>query len=284
MAYKKFNKIIGLVIWYHPGEKEVSAIQLYNKDIERVIVVDNSEADNRALCAALGNVVYIPLMANKGIAAALNRGCQEAKRLGAEWVLTMDQDSRWDQQTLCQYIEEAEEYEGFEKVGIFSPFHDCDGTPEKHKKEGRFQEMKIIMCSGNLLRLEAWEAAYGFKEDFFIDCVDDEISCHIRALGWQIIRTNRILLTHHLGNGPTMVKIIHHPYTAHPAWRYYYRGRNMLRMAQLYPDMGKYYRRHALKELKRLLIYDWNDDKRDKLRQYIRGLREGMHQYTPACN
>lgn len=283
MAYKKFNKIVGLVIWYKPGAKEVEAIKLYNNDVEQVIVVDNSDTDNSALCAGIANAKYISLGGNKGIAAALNRGCEEAMRAGAQWVLTMDQDSRWDQQSVRQYIEEAEGYEGFEKVGIFSPFHDCDGTPDRHKKDGKYQEMKIIMCSGNLLRLEAWKAAKGFKEDFFIDCVDDEISCHLRALGWLIVRTNRILLTHHLGNGAQIVKIIHHPYTSHPAWRYYYRGRNMLRMAQLYPEMAKYYRGHALKELKRLLIYDWNDDKRDKLRQYMRGLKEGLQKYPPQC-
>lgn len=284
MEYARFNRIVGLVIWYNPTKKEVQALSLYNTDLERVIIVDNSATDNSRLCAALDNITYIPFLSNKGIAAALNRGCAEAESMGAEWVLTMDQDSLWNQQRLREYIAEAALYEDFDKVGIFSPFHDCDGTPEKHKKIGRFQEMKIIMCSGNLLRIRAWKQANGFKEDFFIDCVDDEISCHIRQLGWQIIRTNRIMLTHHLGNGVQIVKIIQHPYTAHPAWRYYYRGRNMLRMAQLYPEMAKYYRGHALKEMKRLLLYDWNNDKTDKLRNYTRGLREGLQTYPPRCN
>ena len=52
----------------------------------------------------------------------------------------------------------------------------------------------------------------------------------------------------------------------------------MLYMAQLYPEMAKYYRGHALKELKRLLLYDWTD-KHNKLRHYTRGLVEGMKRY-----
>lgn len=284
MGYEKFNKIVGLVVWYNPTEKEVTTMKLYHPHVEHVIVVDNSTADNRALLAGLEHVTYLSSGENRGIAAALNTGCKEAQKLGAEWVLTMDQDSQWSQQTVQEYIAEAAQYEEFDKVGIFSPFHDCDGTPERHKKYGRFQEMQIIMCSGNLLRLKAWEEAGGFKENFFIDCVDDEISCHLRQLGWRIIRTNRILLTHHLGNGIQIVKLIHHPYTAHPAWRYYYRGRNMLWMAQLYPEMAKYYRGHALKEMKRLWLYDWQDDKWDKLKQYRRGLREGLRKYPYPCN
>ena len=278
MEYGRFNHIIGIVVWFNPTEKEKEALRLYNEDLEKVIIVDNSAEDHHALCADISNAVYLSHRNEHGIAGALNMGCKEALRLGAEWVLTMDQDSRWDQASLRDYIEEAAQYELFDRVGIFSPFHDCDGMPEKHKKIGRFQEMKIIMCSGNLLRLRAWQEAGGFKEGFFIDCVDDEISCHLRQLGWTIIRTNRILLTHRLGNGVTIVKIIHHPYTAHPAWRYYYRGRNMLYMAQLYPEMAKYYRGHAIKEMKRLLLYDWTD-KRNKLRYYTRGLWEGLKRY-----
>ena len=279
MEYGKFKHIIGIVVWFNPTEREKETLRLYNSQLEKVIIVDNSANDNHAMCADIDNAVYLSHRNERGIAGALNIGCQEALRLGADWVLTMDQDSRWDQSTLPEYIAEAEQYEHFDQVGIFSPFHDCDGTPEKHKKIGRFQEMKIIMCSGNLLRLKAWQEAGGFKEKFFIDCVDDEISCHLRRLGWTIIRANNILLTHRLGNGVTIVKVIHHPYTAHPAWRYYYRGRNMLYMAQLYPEMARYYRGHAVKEMKRLLLYDWTD-KRNKLRYYTRGLWEGMKRYT----
>ena len=194
--------------------------------------------------------------------------------MGAEWVLTMDQDSRWDKHSVPQYIAEAEQYEAFDHVAIFAPFHDCDGHPETHKRPGRFQQLRIIMCSGNLLRLKAWQEVGGFREDFFIDSVDDEICCHLCQKGWQIIRTNEILLTHHLGNGVQIVKIIHHPYTSHAAWRYFYIARNMRWMVQLYPEMRKYYKKYLRKELKRLVLYDW-DDKCNKIKNYMRGLRAG---------
>jgi len=284
MAFRKFNKIVSLVIWYKPRAKEVEAVKLYNKDVEQVIIVDNSDTDNGALCAEIANVTYIPLMENKGIAAALNRGCEEAKHLGAEWVLTMDQDSRWDQHSVRQYIEEAEKYEGLDEVGIFSPFHDCDGTPERHHRKGRYELREVVMCSGNLLRLSAWQQTGGFREDFFIDLVDDEMCCHLYRLGWIVVRLNSIMLTHKLGNGVQFLGPTRHRYTPHPAWRYYYIGRNLIRIAKLYPEKAKYYRNHALKELKRLLLYDWNEDKHDKLCHYIRGLREGMHQFPPSCN
>lgn len=280
MVYKKFNRIVGLVIWYNPSQKEGQTVTLYNRDLERVIIVDNSDTDNRQFCAHMDNITYIPCMGNKGIATALNIGCREAVRMGADWILTMDQDSRWDQFSVKQYIEEASQYELFDKVAIFSPYHDCDGTPEKHHRTGRFESRKVVMCSGNLLRLSAWQQTGGFRDDFFIDLVDDEICCHVHRLGWDVIRTNEILLTHSLGNGVRYVGPTQHPYTPHPAWRYYYIGRNMRYMTQLYPEMTHYYNSRARKEMKRLLLYDF-EDKCAKLSRFIRGLREGKQPYPP---
>lgn len=274
MEFGRFRNIIGVVVWFHPAQKEVEALEWYRNDLSQVIIVDNSETNNDALVASLPNVRYLSLGENKGIAAALNVGCQEAQKMGAEWVLTMDQDSLWNQHSFRQYVAEAAQYADFDQVGIFAPFHDCDGHPQTHKRPGRFQTLRIIMCSGNLLRLKAWQEAGGFREDFFIDSVDDEICCHMRQLGWRIVRTNEILLTHRLGNGVQIVKIIHHPYTAHNAWRYYYIARNMRWMKQMYPEMAPYYGKYLRKELKRLVLYDW-DDKRNKIKNYLRGLRDG---------
>ena len=274
MESVSYNQIYAVTIWYHPMSQEADVIRLYQPDVAGVIVVDNSEEDNSALLADNPSVVYLPLRENKGIAAALNVGCSKALELGAVWALTMDQDSQWNQHTVKQYIAEVNEYADIERTAIFSPFHDCDGHPETHKRPGRFQELRIIMCSGNLLRLQAWQEANGFREDFFIDSVDDEICCHLRNLGWKIVRANEIFLTHHLGNGVQIVKIIRHPYTSHAAWRYYYIARNMRRMKHMYPEMSKYYAKCLRKELKRLCLYDWSD-KCNKIRNYLKGLRDG---------
>lgn len=278
MAYAKINPLMALVVWYKPTDQERDAVRLYEKEVDKVIIVDNSSESHEALADTLSNVEYVSLGENKGIATALNRGCALAMDKGAEWILTMDQDSLWNQQSVRDYIAEAEQYEEGDKVGIFSPYHDCDGTPEKHSRKGRFEKRMTLMCSGNLLRLNAWKAMGGFKDNFFIDLVDDEICCHLWQEGWQVVRLNHICLTHHLGQGVKHL-IFKHPYTPHPAWRYYYIGRNLQRMIQLYPEHAHYYRHHAYKELKRLCLYDWHD-KWAKLSNYLRGWHEGTKKYS----
>lgn len=270
MASGNFDKLYAVVVWYHPTAREYEAIGLYKEDVAQVIVVDNSETDNRQLIEDGSRITYLPLMQNTGIAAALNKGCEMALEAGAEWVLTMDQDSRWDQQSVRDYLREAAQYEEMDKVAIFSPFHDCDGKPEKHHRTGRFEVKEMVMCSGNLLRLKAWQEAGGFREDFFIDIVDEEICCHLRQLGWQVVRTNRILLTHHLGGGVRYAGPTKHRYTSHPAWRYFYIARNIRRMLHLYPDMRPYYKHQVYKYLKRICLYDF-ENKWDKLKSFYKG-------------
>ena len=281
MVYERFNTIIGVVVWFQPTAQEREALQLYHTYLEKVIIVDNSDTDHSALCADIENAVYLSHRNEHGIAGALNIGFREAERLGAQWVLTMDQDSLWNQSSLRDYIAEAQQYSHFEKVGIFSPYHDCGEREDRHRSENRFQALPIVMASGNLVRLQAWKEAQGFNEPFFIDYVDFEFDEHIRQLGWTIVRTNTITLTHRLGNGAKKLPLSRRTYTAHPAWRYFYRGRNALHMSQLYPSRRSFYIRRVLKELKRLCLYEWTD-KGAKLRQYIRGIRQGLQPYQHA--
>ena len=253
------DKIIAVTVWYNPEPSDAQTIALYNRDVCSVIVVDNSAADNASFIHAipgLDNVEYIPLLENTGIAKAQNVGCKRALELGAEWALTMDQDSQWTKHTVSQFITEANQYELIGKVGIITPYHDVDGDPTQHHLNGRFELKNVVMSSGNLLRLKAWQQAGGFREDFFIDSVDDEMCCHIRQLGYIVVRANNIFLSHHLGEPIRIVPVIHHEYIPHKAWRYYYIARNIRRMMRLYPDLQKYYAKAMRKYVKRLLLYD----------------------------
>jgi len=266
---------IAVVVWYHPSTAEQQAVFCYCHDVRQVIIVDNSDEDNRALSASLPNTIYVPNLRNAGIAAALNQGCQQAAQMGAEWILTMDQDSIWQPYSVAQYMEECNRYDNQSQVAIFAPFHLSGGHQAKHLAKARFEIINTVMCSGNLLRTQAWQQAGGFREDFFIDLVDDEINCHVRALGWSIIRTNAITLTHQLGSGVQQVGVTHHHYTSHSTWRFYYIARNMVYILRLYPSERHYYHHQRWKVLKRLFLYE-KDEKGKKIATFLRGWRDGL--------
>ncbi len=272
------NNTIAVVVWYNPTSNEQQAVMHYCHDVRHVIIVDNSNTDNQTLSHSIPNSTYLPNKRNLGIAAALNIGCHQAVQLGAEWILTMDQDSLWKQWSVAQYINECNQYDNISQVAIFSPFHLSGGHQAKHLEQARFETINTVMCSGNLLRAQAWLQTGGFREDFFIDLVDDEINCHLRQLGWTIIRANAVALDHQLGNGVECVGPTHHHYTSHATWRFYYIGRNMVHMLHLYPTERKYYHHQRWKVLKRLFLYE-STDKCKKIATFIRGWKDGLHSY-----
>lgn len=276
MASRKFNNIVAVLVWYQPTTHDAELLSCYGEDVSRLIIVDNSEKDNRSLLANYSFVDYLPLGSNKGIATALNQGFQKAMTYGADWVLTMDQDSQWKHGGLTQFVQEAEQYADFDQVGIFSPLHETGKVIRAHKIAQQFEPRQMVMTSGNLVRVSAWEQAKGYREDFFIDCVDDEFDCHLLQLGWQIIRINTTRLSHPLGEGTQRLLRSKHTYTTHPAWRYFYIARNLRAMAQLYPHRSHYYKRRLRRELKRLFIYDWTPDKWKKIATFVKGYRKNL--------
>ena len=86
-----------------PNREFVKNIGTYSPFVAKTIVVDNSADDNSHILTEVAGVEYIPLMANLGIATALNIGYKRAADLGAAWVLTMDQDSWFDGNAAISY-------------------------------------------------------------------------------------------------------------------------------------------------------------------------------------
>lgn len=72
--------------------------------MDKVYIIDNSSNNNSSLIKIIPNAVYIPNYNNLGIAKALNQGCEAAKQDGFDWVLTMDQDSFFEETQLNKFI------------------------------------------------------------------------------------------------------------------------------------------------------------------------------------
>ncbi len=63
----------------------------------------------------LSNIKYYSMQGNKGIAAALNKGVHMAYKDGFDYLLTMDQDSKFNEGILNKYVKEAEKQFGMDE-------------------------------------------------------------------------------------------------------------------------------------------------------------------------
>jgi rhamnosyltransferase len=194
-------RIFGVVVLYEPKSEFLDNAFYLSRFVEKLYLVDNSEsrvwgAKQRDFIASSPNVEYIPFGGNKGVAYALNFGAQKALSEGANWLLTMDQDSAFVENGLPVLVDFAQRCDP-KRVGIVSPVHWVSGICPLPCEE--VVEVLVTMTSGNLVSLQAYKEVGGWREDFFIDSVDHEFCLRLQKRGFKVICYRASVLRHNLG-------------------------------------------------------------------------------------
>jgi rhamnosyltransferase len=88
-------------------------------------------------------------------------------------------------------------------------------------------DLDVVITSGMVVRRSLFDELGGFREEFFVDCVDQDFCLRLRRGGKRIVQDKRILLPHALG------ALTEHRFligrvrvTHHPTWRLYWVIRN----------------------------------------------------------
>ena len=259
-------KKAAVVIWYNPRPEFVENIRSFLGHVQAVIVVDNSEGDNSHLLGGLERVQYFPQLENKGIAAALNIGCEIAKQLGVEWVLTMDQDSSFDPSDISTLISLVSTIEADSAIAIFAP-------GKAKTASGKSSDRDSVITSGSLLHLMAWEKVGGFNEELFIDQVDHEFCFRLRREGFRIIAHSGIRMRHQIGDPITRTFFGRRVFsTNHSHIRRYYMVRNRLFMRRAFKDFKKPYVKMITTDFFKILFLE--KDKKRKIFAMAAGIRD----------
>lgn len=266
-------RIAGVVVFYRPKEESLYNLHSYLAQVERLYVVDNSEQpDSRyhELLSALTAVEVIPNQGNAGVAHALNLGAERALADGCDFLLTMDQDSLAEP-GMVETMLACLAGRAPEMVGMLSPFHLTRSGP-KFPAE-MCSDVMTPMTSGCLLNLAAFRQVGPFRDDFFIDFVDNEYCLRLRRAGYAVLRANRAVLYHRVGDtkkyGPFIA-------THHSPVRRYYKTRNRLWVFREYLST---FPGHCLFDLVRLAkevvsILLFEREKGKKLLMMIGGVRD----------
>ncbi|MGL5125358.1 MAG: glycosyltransferase [Fusobacteriaceae bacterium] len=247
-------KISGVVVWYNPTAEEVNNIKSYIDELNSLFIVDNSDISNLSLLDELGNkqkINYIPNYENLGIAKALNIGCEKAITEKNEWILTMDQDSSFNNNFDTFLTSIKDKLSKNEKIAIFAP-------KTSILKNGGYKNK--VITSGNLVQLKAWREVDGFQEDFFIDEVDHDFSFRISKKGYSIYQFNNVIMKPKLGDsksfeifGKKIFSSMNHGYI-----RKYYITRNRFEMIQRYPEIKKEYLNAIMRDFIKMVLIEKN--------------------------
>lgn len=262
-------KIDAVVVLYRPTAENIANILQYAPLFHRFFVMDNSEpADETAWQPLLRmpNVRAVRMGGNRGIAAALRRGLALAAEDGADYCLTMDQDSIFPTERMPEieaYLTRADARE----YGIIAL--NVNGSGE----ERGLVPVKVWITSGNFIHMGNYAGIDGFREELFIDSVDFDLDHQFHAIGKKIAYIGEISLRHRIGAPVqrTLFGLRTVTVTNHSPVRCYYRFRNNY---VLYHEDKAFYRdiyRADRKQFWKIMLFE--RDKRAKWKMIRLGIR-----------
>ncbi len=269
----KSTKIAGVVVLYNPTDKDISNINSYISDIDILYVIDNSINNNEKRLPKNKKIKYIFNNENQGIPKPLNTAANLARKLGYSWLLTMDQDTHFNDGVIKEIKKRILEYDT-EKIGIITPWHK---TKLKVKKPtDKVDHPLDVMTSGNFVNLDIHKKINGFKEFLFIDGVDIEYCLNLKKHGYDILRFNDLEIDHNLGD------IFYKKFlwkdlliTNHSAMRRYYQCRNYHYIKDMYKNDFKDFCNVLVKVKSTILgIILYENQKLNKIKAYYKGYKD----------
>lgn len=233
------TSIAGVVILYFPDETDVIRnIKSYIDYLSVLFIIDNTGKKAEAIIREFKNnqkVTYISNFQNEGIAISLNKAGELAHQKGYQWLLTMDQDSFFENEEGKNYFSSFEYEFSFKKdIGVVAPSHFKEMVKDK---QGLHSDLVSVLTSGSLVQLKVWKQAGGFDERLFIDEVDHEYCYRVKKAGYRVVQFNNIFLNHQLGKKSEagyLGFISRRSRTIHSPERIYFMVRNYLYVKKQY--------------------------------------------------
>lgn len=225
--------VCAVFVTYFPDVGFVERLRQLVPQVTKVVIVDNTSADNCALdmkrlTQEFPKLAVVENRANRGIAAALNQGLDFAASEGYEWILTLDQDTQCNPEmvpTLLRLSETCQHKPLVIGSNYFDPQANRTKVSSSHQ-DGDYFEQKTVITSGSLIDVRMARSIGGFREDFFIDQVDHEFCLRARAHGHVIVISRKPVMTHSVGR----LGGVRLPFLGilpnHPPERKYYIARN----------------------------------------------------------
>lgn len=229
----KNKNIVAVVILYNPKEWVLENMVGYCSLLNNIVVVDNSEIPNKQLLEKISRRFKVNIIVNnenKGIATALNQGIEKALHLGAQWILTMDQDSCFGEDMLKDYFDVLYNINNQKRIAALGPNY------EKTFRLEEISKVETLITSGTLLNGQVFLQLKGYTEELFIDEVDNDFCYRAQLKGYELYRCNKIFMNHALGNERDITTIFgtQKKRNFHSPIRLYYIVRNSLYMALKY--------------------------------------------------
>lgn len=266
-------KLCAIVITYYPNIDEVkSNIYKYITHVDHLIIWNNTPSSDLKkheirLPAYADKVTFMSTGKNEGIGYAINRAIEYSIENNYTHLLTMDQDSEWDnfEDFLTEANNKSHEYY------IIAP-----NINNLYPRQKLYLEISSI-TSGTIYNLSIIKKIGPFNERFFIDAVDEEFGFRAYSHGYPTAILGLVNLKQKFG---VQKNFFSKQITEYNAFRTYYIVRNHLWIWRLYPSLRSFHLFKVFifdKTIKRVVtILLAEDNKRKKLLALLKGIKHGL--------
>lgn len=226
------TSVVAVVTVFRPESTPDLLVPLA-RQVEAVVVVDDGSGPEYAAVRdriRAGGVEVVELECNSGIAVALNTGIARALELGADAVVTFDQDSTVDDGFVDALLDARNRARAL-RIPTGPVVPEFFGTVSQAGRElapGVTLAAHAIQ-SGMLLDATVLDAVGGMDADLFIDLVDTDFELRCEDAGLPCIVAEGLRLPHRLGARYRFPgawgRLLPELMLSSP-FRYYYRARN----------------------------------------------------------
>ncbi|WP_294307051.1 glycosyltransferase [uncultured Chryseobacterium sp.] len=269
-------RLCTIIVLFYPEKVDLQkSLSAFTQETDYVFCWKNSSINKECLdlIESYSNVEIIGDETNVGIAKALNEGIKAAGLLAFTHVLTMDQDSYFDEGMITKYKSKIQQY-AEESIAIFgiNPIQD---NKLLYENSGKILDVTDTITSGSIFSIENFIKYGYFEEELFIDAVDYEYCYRLKKkYGLRTVVFNDVILNHSVGYiAKTNMGFSINNYSA---FRTYYIIRNQLSIWFRFPSQfPSYYkmtllRDHILFRIIKIILAEKN--KRIKLKSIFLGV------------
>lgn len=267
-------RILAFVITYYPDISLLRRnLDTFSEHVDHIVIWDNTptgDKDVSCIAKEYERTTYLSESENKGISYALNKAWYAAKTGGFDYLLTMDQDSIW--QDFKQFISIALSTES--PQGIYGP-----EVRERKTSPKTIEVVDYVITSGMLVPITILDHVGGYREDFFVDGIDLEFCLRAKTLGVKTYRLTSCHMRQRFGNPQTTVFLGHHHTSNYPPQRIKEMLKTHIILLRHYSCSfslrKKIVMTYFLKLPLKLLFLENN--KRTKFKGFFQGIWEGLH-------
>lgn len=192
-------KIVGVATVYYPLYEDLERnIKSYLNDLDCLILWDNTPEQDSQLSLLIkkfsnSKIIVRSTGENEYLASPFNKCIFWAKEQGYTHILTMDQDSYFENGCFKDFLHKVDDNSD-KNIALFTP-----SISTNVMKSDGVDKLKFAYTSGTIIPLAIFDKVGLFREDLAIYAIDVEYSFRVRKCGYSIIRFNNIVLNHQMG-------------------------------------------------------------------------------------